>query len=86
MHGFGYGFWGEYGWVGMIINLVIIVGIIGGFFGLIIWAIKQITSQGKQTGSRQGSDYQTPKEILQTRYAQGEITREQYLEILADLQ
>ena len=74
MHGFGgMGLFG--GWIGLIFNLALIVGLVI----LIVWAVKRFTS-----GSASPSG-QTPREILQARYARGEITRDQYQQILQDL-
>ncbi len=79
----GYGF-GTFGTVGLIFNLVITLAVIIGIVVLIIWAVRRLSADGsgsslaKQSGS-------TPKEILQVRYSRGEITRDQYQEILADL-
>ena len=69
--GMMYGF----GWIGLILNVAIIVGIVI----LIVWAVKRFTSG---TLSPNG---QTPREILQARYARGEITRDQYQQMLQDL-
>jgi len=69
--GMMYGF----GWIGLILNVAIIVGIVI----LVVWAIKRFTD-GNVSPNRQ-----TPREILQTRYARGEITREQYQQMLQDL-
>ena len=74
MHGFGgMGLFG--GWIGLIFNLAIIVGIVI----LIVWAIKRFTTGGITSGGH------TPREIVQARYARGEITRDQYQQILQDL-
>ena len=74
MHGFGgMGLLG--GWIGLLFNLAIIIGIVI----LVVWAVKRFTSGNVSSGS------QTPREILQARYARGEITRDQYQQILQDL-
>ena len=76
MNGFGgMGLFG--GWFGLIINLAIIVGIVI----LVVWAVRRFTSGNVSSGR----ETQTPREILQTRYARGEITRDQYQQILQDL-
>jgi putative membrane protein len=75
-----YGGFGSYGWIGLIINLVITVVVIVGIF----WLIRRALSMG-QVSSGPASAVQSPREILQIRYVRGEITREQYQEILADL-
>ena len=73
--GMMYGF----GLLGLIFNLAIVVGIVI----LIVWAVKRFT--GGTTSWNQPSANQSPREILQARYARGEITREQYQQMLADL-
>jgi len=76
MHGFGFGGMGLFGgWIGLIINLAIIIGIVG----LVVWAVKRFT------GGPVSSSGQTPREIVQSRYARGEITRDQYQQMLQDL-
>jgi len=76
MMGFpGFGMMGFYGgWIGLLLNLAILIGVVV----LIVWAVKRFTSNN-------ASGTQTPREILQTRYARGEITREQYQQMLQDL-
>jgi len=69
------GYYG-FGWFGMIFNLAILIGIVA----LIVWAFNRFSS-----GSRQSTGNQSPREILQARYARGEITREQYQQMLTDL-
>ena len=63
------------GLIGMLFNLLILVGVVL----LIVWAVKRFTGTNPSTG------VQTPKEILQARYARGEITREQYQQMLTDV-
>lgn len=73
----GFGLLG--GLIGLILNLVIVIGIVV----LVIWAVKRFTSGG--TSWNQPSGSQSPREILQARYARGEITRDQYQQMLQDL-
>lgn len=74
MHGFGMmGLFG--GWIGLLFNLAILIGIVV----LIVWAVKRFTSNTPSLNAP------TPREIVQARYARGEITREQYQQILQDL-
>ena len=63
------------GIIGLILNLAILVGIVV----LVVWAVKRFTAGSSPSGM------QTPREVLQARYARGEITREQYQQILSDL-
>ena len=81
MHGFGFS---GYGWIWMILNLVITVAVVIGIIWFIIWIVRRISSN-EQSNLSAGSAAQSPREILQIRYARGEITRDQYLEILEDL-
>jgi putative membrane protein len=72
----GFGMMGPFGGlIGLLFNLAILIGIVV----LIVWAVKRFSS-----GSP-AQDVQSPREILQARYARGEITRDQYQQILQDL-
>ena len=74
MGGFGgLGLFG--GLIGLIFNLLILVGIVL----LVVWAVRRFASSNISSG------IQTPKEILQSRYARGEITRDQYQQMLSDV-
>ncbi len=61
--------------IGLVFNLLILVGIVL----LIVWAVKRFT------GNNSSPAGQSPKETLQARYARGELTREQYQQMLSDL-
>lgn len=73
----GFGLLG--GLIGLILNLAIIIGIVI----LVIWVVKRFAGGG--TSWTQPSGSQSPRDILQARYARGEITREQYQQMLQDL-
>ena len=73
----GYGMMGGYGLFGLLFNALILVGIVV----LIVWAVKRVSGPGNQPSS----SAQSPREILQLRYARGEITRQQYQQMLSDL-
>lgn len=81
MRGFHGGFHGMGIFFCGIIGLAILVGLIL----LIVWAVRRLsggTNMATQVQPAFGKP--TPKEILQARYARGEITREQYLQMLED--
>ena len=82
----GYGY-GTFGLIGMILNLVITIGVIVGIVLLVIWLVRRLGSEGGalQAGHGPRAGQPSPREILQTRYASGEITREQYQKMLSDL-
>ncbi len=84
MGGYGYG---TFGLIGMILNLIITVGLIVGIVLLVVWLVRRLGSGSGAFSESQkpGEAARSPREILQTRYARGEITREQYQEILSEL-
>ncbi len=85
--GSGWGGFGAFGLVGMILNLVISIGLIVGVVLLIAWLWRRVNPDGGRPAMAQpaGGPMVSPKEILQVRYARGEITREQYQQMLVDL-
>jgi putative membrane protein len=89
MFGCDFGTLGSYGWGVMILNLAITVGVVIGIVLLAIWLFRRyapsVPEQGSPNSYNQSGIRQTPREILQVRYARGEITREQYHEMLSDL-
>ncbi len=74
--------WWHYGgwWAGLGILLMIVFW--GLIIWLIVWAIRR-SGAGSVSGSNQVQ--QTPLEIAKTRYARGEITKEQFEQIKKDL-
>lgn len=84
MHGFG---WGGYGWIGWILNLVVTLGLIVGVVLLVVWLVRRAgprsTSPAATAFPPQGGP--TALEILQARYARGEINREEYQQMLSDI-
>ena len=83
----GMGGFGGFGIAGALLNLVITVGLIVGLVLLVVWAMRRFAPNGNvdQFISSPAQPDQSPREILKQRYARGEIDREQYQQILADL-
>jgi len=86
------GYFGNFGglsWIGLVLSLVIMTAVFVGVVVLILYFIRSMRRRPNQDVSRApaavGSQVLTPKDIIQARYARGEITREQYLAILEDL-
>jgi putative membrane protein len=79
--------WGSFGWPVMILGWIVNIGLIVGVGLLIVWLVRRVAAPGQGSASpyQAQTGFPTPREVLQTRYARGEITREQYLEILGDL-
>jgi putative membrane protein len=82
-----FGGFGGLGLVGPILNLVITAGLIIGVVVLIIWAIRRLSSSQNTVLNRlnQQGIAQAPLEILKSRYAGGEITREEFIDMKKDL-
>ncbi len=83
----GWGGWwglGSFGWIGLVFNLILWVLIILA----VIWGIRWIlrSTSVPATTSQTPTKSEDPKRLLQLRYARGEITREEYLQMLKDLE
>ena len=73
----GFGFMGFFG-------LILMVLFWGGLIALAVWLVKAIFSSGPASRMPGGSTA-SPHEILDERYARGEITRDQYEQMKQDL-
>jgi putative membrane protein len=71
---------GPWGWAGMILYGIFWLGIAIGMVLLLIWLIRY-GSRGTTTPAGQLA----PQEILQRRYAHGEISRDEYETIKRDI-
>jgi putative membrane protein len=78
-----------WGWIGLILNLVFWVGLIVALILLVVWAIRRARAPAGRvdsaTGQPTAGEQNTAREILQARYARGEITREQYALLKQDI-
>ncbi|MFV1949940.1 MAG: SHOCT domain-containing protein [Anaerolineales bacterium] len=75
MTGFGMG-WGSYWVIGMVLFWIVLIG--GG-----IWLFRSLSSPNDQNQQQGRTD---AREILDQRYARGELDREQYQTMKKDLQ
>jgi putative membrane protein len=80
MHGFGFDGWGMF-WGGGLLMILFWIGIIG----LILWGLKSLLTSERAL-QRPSHLPSSPLEIVQARYARGEISRDEYLALVADLQ
>ena len=87
MNGYGGGGFGALGWIVMILNLVITIGLIVGVVLLVVWLVRRFATSDQRAPSSFGQSgaQATPREILQSRYARGEISRDEYQRMLADI-
>ena len=77
------GDFGVWGWISFFLNLVFWVGLIVGLILLVVLAIRRARVPAAKGPYASGQP--TAKEILQAKYARGEITREQYQLMKQDL-
>ena len=79
---FGTGF-GLYGLFWMLFNLAILVGVVV----LIVWTVQKFANSGGGSGSggNRHSQALSARDILDQRYARGELNREEYQEKLHDI-
>jgi putative membrane protein len=67
-----------YAWLFIMAGLLFKLAVIAGLVWLVIWAVRRSSSPAGSMSSA--------KEILQARYARGEINREQYQQMLSDIE
>ncbi len=81
---YGFGMWILWAIVGVLILVALIVGLVW----LVLMVARRtnagVSNHSYATGGPAAA--QTPKEVLQMRYARGEITREEYQTMLRDLE
>ena len=80
MLGTGFGIWGG---IGVFLNIAILVGIVV----LVVWAVQKFTGSGSRKISTADDNNRPPsaREILDRRYARGDLSREEYKEMISDL-
>jgi len=82
MYGWNQGMgWGFGGWLFAII-------LIGGAIVGIVFVVQWLGNKNGRTygGTSEGETLQSAEEILKNRYARGEISREEYLQLKSDLE
>ncbi len=84
MHGWSFG---PFGWVGMLIMWLVPVGIVLLVILGIIWLVRNYPaiSRGNTIVDQEQESPTSPREILQRRYASGDLTRDQFLQMLDDI-
>ena len=70
-----------------LIGVVLMILFWGGLILGAVWLVRAVFQPGNQSGSRtQSTQEQSARDILDRRYARGEITREQYEAMRKDLE
>jgi putative membrane protein len=78
--------WGSFGLMGGLIGLLFNIAVLVGIVLLIVWAVQKVsrsTSSGASTTTPQ--PVLSAREVLDIRYARGELTREEYQTKLSDM-
>ena len=76
----GWGHMAGWGWAAMIAGLVFMIAVVG----VIVWVVLTVASPARRSTTADQASRST--EILDQRYARGEIDRDEYLQRKADLQ
>jgi putative membrane protein len=82
------GWYGGYGWIGMAIGMVLMLLFFAAAVLFVVWVVRQ-AFPGSANSSQNPPAVSAPltaKEILKARYAKGELTREEYQNMLADIE
>jgi putative membrane protein len=83
--GSGYGMMGGYGYgmgpIGMIIWVVILIAIVVA----VVWLVRSMTGAGSHSASLSPPRRSAGLDVLEERYAKGEINRDEYLEKKRDI-
>lgn len=82
--GFGYGL-GSFGLIGGLIGLLFNIAIIVGVVVLIVWTVQKFSSHNASSRAASSAQPFSAREILDIRYARGELTRDEYQTILHDI-
>ncbi len=80
-----HGWYGGFGWIGMIIGAIFWLALLVGVILLIVWGIRRMGHNPAGHSGMAPSGGSSAKDILQARYARGEITREEYQQMLEDI-
>ena len=81
MHNGLIGGMGGFGLIGALVGLLFLGGIVLAVAALAVWLIRR--SASGQSGVKDGS--RIARELLEERYARGELTREEFLSMREDL-
>jgi putative membrane protein len=88
--GFGSGL-GSFGLIGGLIGMVLNIAIIVGVVVLVVWVVQKVSRPGGSsslvapTGPAGTGQLLSAREILDIRYARGELTRDEYQTKLSDI-
>lgn len=89
MWGPGFGWngigWGGSGWLGMLFSSFVMLAFFGGLIVLGFFAVRALASSGSGQNRIVPANSTRALDILDERYARGDITKEQYEEMKRDL-
>ncbi len=73
--------YGDWGWMGMLLGMLAMVIFWGGLIALVVWIVVRLT----RSTAQHAQSSLTPLDIAKTRYAKGEITKEQFEQFRRDI-
>lgn len=93
MGGFGgccgsgwFGSLGGYGWAGIVMNLILAVAAVAGLGLLLVWLFRKLRMSASGISASSGGDaVVSPREVIAVRYARGELTRDDFMRMMTDL-
>ncbi|MHB0915082.1 MAG: SHOCT domain-containing protein [Thermoleophilia bacterium] len=80
MHDYGWGTGSGMGLAGGIVMAIFWVAVLVAVITLVVWLVRQVQTDNTQAGVPGATPVQSPLDILKTRYAKGEIDKEEYEE------
>ena len=83
MMGYGWHMGGGTGVIGILLGLLFMLAVAAAVVLFVVWLVRMASGGGRMPAHHMGM--LSPRDLAAQRYARGEITREQYLQILADL-
>ncbi|MCX6056454.1 MAG: SHOCT domain-containing protein [Chloroflexi bacterium] len=84
MGNYRYGSIGGFGWIGIILGLVVMIAVIVGFVFLVVWAVRRMNEKSVHAEFPNSTDL-SAKDIAKARYVKGEISREEFQQLLSDI-
>ena len=74
------------GWVGIVINVLLAVAVMIGLGLLLAWLIRRLRMSSSGVSASAGGDKPaSPREVIAVRYARGELTRDDFMRMMTDL-
>lgn len=82
------GSFGSFGWIGLVLNLLILIAIAIGVVTVIMWLIRKLKANSPAVlfPAAAAHEQTSPREVLAIRYARGEIDGDEFKRMVSDLE